>query len=93
METGFTTLVSRITADPIIYASLSPLGLIQFGRGSDGCYDPVCFDTSRRLADGDCPVVRVEHESLLCDDQIGEVDWLFNSFRELVNVIVAASGS
>jgi len=56
-------LVNQIRADPVFVDVLLPKGFIPFGKGEDCSYDPVCFDTRRRGTDGDCPVVRFEHEA------------------------------
>ena len=82
------TLLSKITKDPILANVLFPLGLIQFGRAPGGNYDPICFDTRRRHADGDTPIVRIEHEAILCDDRLGESRELAPSFRSLVESII-----
>ena len=61
-------------------------GFIQFGRAVDGAsYDPICFDSRRRRHGGDCPVVRLNHESALLNTQIKLVTELAPSFRELVS--------
>jgi len=36
-------------------------GLIPFAEFGDG-YGPICFDASRRSADGECPILWVDHE-------------------------------
>ena len=81
----------EVTADPAFVAVLFPLGLIPFGRAAGGSYDPICFDTRRRLDDADCPLLRVEHESILCDDRLGETWELAGSFRSWVETVVATS--
>jgi hypothetical protein len=82
-------LLSNITADPTLVDVLFPLRLIPFGKASGSNYDPLCFDLARRRPDGDCPVVQVEHESVLCNDQVGDVWQLFDSFRGLVEAVIA----
>lgn len=82
-------LLANITGDPVFVEVLFPLGFLPFGKASGGSYDPVCFDLHRRNADGDCPVVRVEHEAVLCDGRIGDRWELADSFRTLVKVVVA----
>src|SRR5262249_54015417 len=62
---AFEGLVKAIKADSVMYRVLTTGGFIQFGRGPDVEYDPLCFDTKRRLADGDCPIVRFDHEEIL----------------------------
>jgi hypothetical protein len=81
-------LMSKITADAVFVHVLFPLGLIPFGKADDGCYDPICFDTNRRGADGDCPIVRLEHEAILCGLRIGESWEIADSFRSLVKSVI-----
>lgn len=81
-------LLDKLRADPRFVEVLFPLGFLPFGKASGGSYDPVCFDLHRRNADGDCPVVRVEHEAVLCDGRIGDQWELADSFRTLVQDVV-----
>jgi hypothetical protein len=76
-------LTAAILSDPVLINTLLPAGLIPFGRVSGGGYDPMCFDLNARKRD-DCPIIQVEHESVLSQDRIGK-KWLrYPSFRELV---------
>jgi hypothetical protein len=47
-------------------------------------YDPVCFDLRRRSSTGDCPIVKIDHEQILCNWRIKKVGELAPSFRKLV---------
>ena len=85
---AFQGLINHMTADPELCAVLFPLGLIPFGKASGGNYDPICFDTQRRNSSGDCPIVRVEHESLLCNGQVGQTWQVASTFRGLVRSII-----
>jgi len=84
-----TTLGDEICRDSAFVEVLFPLGLIPFGKAPDGCYDPVCFDTRRRHANGDCQVIRVEHESVLCHLQLGDTWPVTSSFRNLMRSVIA----
>jgi hypothetical protein len=66
---------------------------LQFGRGPDYDYDAVCFDWSRRLPDGDCPVVKIDHEEILCNRRFKIVAELAPSFRALMERVIAATAS
>ncbi len=79
-------LMKQIFGDPILTANLVPARLVQFAKATDS-YDPVCFDLNR-FRHGDCPIVCVNHESILCYDQIGTPRELFGSFRELLVAVV-----
>lgn len=63
-------------------------GYLQFARPDTGDYDPICFDTRRRLKGGEHPVVRVDHESILCNKRIGTVTEIAPSFLKFVMDIV-----
>jgi hypothetical protein len=67
-----------------LYEVLTPSGYLQFGKGADVNYDPVCFDLKHRLKDGDCRIVRLDHEEILCNYRVREVEELAPSFRKLV---------
>jgi hypothetical protein len=43
-------LLRQISKDPAFCSSLLPAGYIQFGKGPDFDYDPVCFDERRGFA-------------------------------------------
>jgi hypothetical protein len=69
--------------DEHLAAMLLPARLVQFARAGGGRYDPVCFDL--RTAGGtDCPIVRIDHEEILCNFRIGPITVLAPSFRALV---------
>ena len=77
-------LVKVITNDSFMFDVLSPHNLVQFGQGPDVDYDPVCFDLHRRSADGDCAIVKADHEEILNRERLRIVAVLAGSFRELV---------
>jgi hypothetical protein len=76
-------LADAMLRDPVLINTLLPARLIPFGKATDVCYDPVCFDLHSRKRD-DCPIIQVEHESVLCHDRIGKTWVRYPSFRELV---------
>ncbi len=76
-------LAGEILRDPRLTDTLLPAGLVPFGKVSGGGYDPMCFDLNSRQRD-DCPIIQVEHESILCHGRIGETWQRYPSFRELV---------
>jgi hypothetical protein len=77
-------LIRAIKADAVLFKVLSSNGFVQFGRGPDIDYDPVCFDLRRRLADGDCAIVKADHEEILNHERLRVVGVLAGSFRELI---------
>lgn len=84
-------LRDNMLKDRVLNAVLIPQGFIRFAMGPDTNYDPVCFDTRRRGNDGDCPIVRIEHESVLCNDRIGDSWELYPSFKALVYSAITVS--
>lgn len=85
--TSLQGLADRILADRLLVSVLFPHRLIPFAKAGDS-YDPICFDLSQKIADSDSRIVRVEHESVLCDEKVGEVWTVYDSFRTLVNSFV-----
>jgi hypothetical protein len=85
--TDFVYLSTAMFADPVLNNTLLPLRLVRFALAPDCCYDPICFDLSDFDGD-DCPIVRLEHESILTRARVGKRDVLFHSFRELVRTVI-----
>ena len=44
---GLSKFLGQLSKDPAFWASLRPAGYIQFAKGPDMDYDPVCFDIKR----------------------------------------------
>jgi len=74
----------QISKDPGLWEALIPAGFIQFGKGPDLDYDPVCFDIKTRKQGGDCRIVKIDHEEILCDNRVKVVAELAPSFYQLV---------
>jgi hypothetical protein len=81
-------LTKAITADAFLFRVLAQGGFVPFGKGPDVDYDPVCFDLSRRDEDGDCPVVKFDHEEILIRERLVVVKEMAPSFRELMTLII-----
>lgn len=81
---GFDGLVKAIKEDTVMYPVLAAGGFIQFAKGPEYDYDPLCFDTKRRLPDGDCPIVRFDHEEILVYGRLGVATAFADGFRQLV---------
>lgn len=88
---GLTDFMSAVTKDSGLCEYLLPRRFVQFARAEEGCYDPVCFDLNRRHADGDCAIVRFEHEDILCEEPVVRSWDIAPSFRTLVNDTVNAA--
>ena len=74
----------QISKDPGLWESLIPAGYIQFAKGPEYAYDPVCFDLKSRTKNGDCRIVKIDHEEILCNNRVKVVAELAPSFEELV---------
>ena len=72
---------------------LFPNKCLQFGKGPDLNYDAICFDRSRRLPGGDCPVIQVDHEEILSHYRFRKVAELASSFRELMLRVIAKAAT
>jgi hypothetical protein len=82
-------LLGSMRYDRLLWSEIVPAGLIPFGRGTGFTWDPVCFDTRHRTADGDCRIVQLDHEAILCYSRIRDVAELARSFRQLMRETVA----
>jgi hypothetical protein len=67
---------------------LLPRRLVPFGKGPGCNYDPICFDLSRTMPNGDCPIVQLDHEDILCKRGPVSSSLVAVSFEELVKVLV-----
>ncbi|MEW6366411.1 MAG: hypothetical protein AB1714_17435 [Acidobacteriota bacterium] len=85
----FAGLAEEMFRDKALVECLVPGGFIQFSKGSGTNYDPVCFDLRSRRKGGDCRVVQLDHEQILCHHRLREVAELARSFRELMLRIIA----
>jgi hypothetical protein len=72
-----------MTRDKGLSETLIPNGYMQFGKGADIDYDPVCFDISWRK-NRDYRIVKIDHEEILCNHRIKVVKEIAPSFRALV---------
>ena len=89
MGPGLSGFATGVLRDRGLTELLHPAGLSQFARPSGGEYDPVCFVTSKRTKDGDCPIVRVDHEGILSLHRLDIVGEVAPSFRSIVDRVVA----
>jgi hypothetical protein len=77
-------LLRQMSQAPALWEALIPAGFIQFGKGPDLDYDPVCFDIKTRKQGGDCRIVKIDHEEILCNNRIKVVAELAPSFHQLI---------
>jgi hypothetical protein len=77
-------LLRNIMRDEGLRIALISSGFIQFGKGPDVDYDPVCFDIRSRNKAGDYRIVKIDHEEILCNNRIKIMNELAPSFEQLV---------
>jgi len=76
--------LQEMSSDKGLWGALIPAGYLQFGRGPDIDYDPVCFDVGSRKKNREMRVVKIDHEEILCNYKIKVVAELAPSFEHLV---------
>jgi hypothetical protein len=81
---GLDAMFTEMSRDPAFWKSLPQAGYIQFGRGPDMDYDPVCFDIRSRTKSKDYRVVKIDHEEILCNNRVKVVSELAPSFERLM---------
>jgi hypothetical protein len=77
-------LLKEMSRDAAIWGALLPAGYIQFGKGPDIDYDPVCFDITSRNKDREYRIVKIDHEEILCNDRVKVVSQLAPSFESFL---------
>ena len=83
----------QISSDSGLWQCLIPAGYIQFAKGPDIDYDPVCFDIKARRKNKDCPIVKIDHEEILCNNRIKVVGELAPTFEDLVRQTIRKAES
>jgi hypothetical protein len=82
---GLSGLLQQLSNDQHMWKHLLETGHIQFGRGSDTDYDPVCFDISSRTGNRDYKIVKIDHEEILCNERVKVIKELAPSFEMLIS--------
>ena len=87
----FSGLLGEMSKDQTLWDALLKSGFIQFGKGADMDYDPVCFDLTSRKKNRDCRVVKIDHEEILSNNRVKVVAEIAESFEDLVLLTIAAA--
>ena len=82
-------LSGAIFNDRFIADATLSSGYIQFARPQDGSYDPVCFDARHSVSNREFPIVRLDHEDILCREHIRAVATVSDSFYRFVADLVS----
>lgn len=85
---GLAGLYSAMSSDSHLWSHLTRSGYVRFAKGPGGNYDAVCFATRLRRKSGECPIVAIDHEEILCNDRVKVVGELATSFRELATTTI-----
>jgi len=83
-QTLYNELSSAIFRDRVLSQTLLKSGYAQFARPSCGDYDPVCFDFNRTAKNGECPIVRIDHERILLRSAAEISEEIAPSFAEML---------
>jgi hypothetical protein len=67
-QSGLKVFVEHVLRDEELFPSLFRDRYVQLGKAAGGSYDPICFDL-KRSKKRDCPLVRIDHESVLIDEK------------------------
>jgi len=87
-QTLYNEMSMAMLHDKVLSETLLKNGYAQFARPITGDSDPVCFDFRRRADDGECPVVRISHHTLVFNSLIEVTEELAPSFYALVDRFV-----
>ena len=79
-QSGLKVFLEHVLRDKELFPYLFRERYVPFGRAAGGSYDPICFDL-KRTKDRDCPLVRIDHESVLIDQTPVVTSELAPSFR------------
>ena len=74
---------TRLFNDTLLYKALYEGGYLQFAQPADRDYDPICFDLNVG-SEVDCPIVRIDHEYILCDSIVKVTNNIAPSFINLL---------
>jgi hypothetical protein len=81
-ESAYYDLSEKLFADEHMSKILMANGFLQFGNPQEGDYDPVCFDTRNGVEEP--PIVRLDHEDILCNSRIRITEEIANSFSDFL---------
>jgi len=84
-------LYGELSRDGCLWDALVPAGYLQFGKGPDIDYDPVCFEMKSRGKNRECRIVKIDHEEILCNYRVKVVAELAPSFEMLVHRTIEAA--
>ena len=84
LATDDAELCNAVFRDEAMVAVLWEHGYLPFARPEDSSYDPICFDFTMGFGGDEPAVVRIDHEEILCRENIRVVQVLSPGFRFLL---------
>ena len=84
-QTLYHEMSMAMTRDKVLSEILLKNGYAHFARPSTGDSDPVCFDFNRKTSEGECPIVRISHHTIVFNSIVHVLDEIAPSFQELVD--------
>ena len=82
-------LSGAIFKDQILASTLLGADYIQFARPESGSYDPICFAAQQSASNREFPIVRIDHESILCHQGIEVSELVADSFYKFASDLVS----
>jgi hypothetical protein len=87
-QTLYHEMSMAMTRDKVLSKVLLQNGYAQFARPNTGDSDPVCFDFNRRSRTGDCPIVRINHQTIIVSSRVQVLAEIAPSFYEFIDRFV-----
>jgi hypothetical protein len=84
LATDKSELCNAVFRDEAMVAVLWAHGYLPFARPEDSSYDPICFDFTNGFGGDEAAVVRIDHEEILCRENIRVVQVLSPAFQLLL---------
>ena len=87
-EDVYYELSKSIFKDKFMSEFLFKNGFMQLGIPYICEYDPICFDCRKRVKNYEYPIVRIEHEMILCREKIKIHKQIAPSFRSFIEASI-----
>lgn len=82
--------LSNMQRDQAMFEFCLQNGFVLFGLGPDLRHDAVCFDVRKSVHGRKYPVVKLDHEQILCNSRIKILENLAKNFDDLVRLVNAS---
>lgn len=87
----FSEFISNMQRDNVMFDTCLKNGFVMFGLGPDMRHDAVCFDVRKSTHGRKYPVVKLDHEQILCNSRIKIIEVLSENFYELVRLVIEST--